>query len=304
MLRDSPGWSQGGHDELAVESALTSINSTDRYRRSVSELQEDLASAELPSFDRPPVTEVVVGLQFTPLAIRAIDLAPLRQTWLDEFPNLTEQPPLDPTLEDTPWLGPRINFGLPPMMRHWWISGDQHRLLQVQQDRFLFNWRRIGGLEDPYPRYPAIRAAFVEHFAQFQEFAVQHSPMGLSLTQCEVTYINDLALDGPLPSLSSDVLRCWADVPGHHLGNPAEFQFAQVYPIPRSAGAAKLYVSVNPFNRPDGTPSTSMTLTVRGRPTSGDPATALGFLNDAREHIVRSFTELTAEPMHRRWGKQ
>jgi len=69
------------------------------------EHQEDLASQDLPSFDRPPVTEVVVGVQFSPLAIRAIDLAPLRQIWNDEFPIVTEQPPLDPTLDDAQWLG-------------------------------------------------------------------------------------------------------------------------------------------------------------------------------------------------------
>ncbi len=262
----------------------------------------DDVPSKLPDYDRPPVSEVVLGVQFLPIRLRAIDLAPLRELWDSSYPTIEEHPPLDPAI-DSPELarGPRVTFGPAPMMRYWWISGDGRRLIQVQSDRFLVNWRRDQA-EDEYPRYPAIRASFDTHFEQFRTFAEGIHGSALTLTQCEVTYVNDLTLAGPLPEDLSAVVRFWADPQGHHLGRPLQAQAAQVFDIPAHPGAARMYVGYNGILRPDGTPSQALTLTVRGAPPDGHPSSALPFLDAARAHIVTSFRELCSDPMNQRWG--
>ena len=57
-----------------------------------------------------------------------------------------EHPPLPPVIEA---LGPvstlELQLGnVPPLRRSWLISKDGRSLLQIQEDRFLFNWKKAG----------------------------------------------------------------------------------------------------------------------------------------------------------------
>src|SRR5713101_4129577 len=48
-----------------------------------------------PTFERPPITELAIGIQFRTIAgIRAINLAPLRARWQSEYPAIEELPAL------------------------------------------------------------------------------------------------------------------------------------------------------------------------------------------------------------------
>lgn len=261
------------------------------------------APGALPDYDRPPVTEVALGIQFAPLQLRSIDLGPLREVWRDAYPEVQEAPALAPALEvDQLRPMPIIQFGPVPMSRHLFLSPDQVRLIQVQQDRFILNWRRVQP-DTEYPRYPSLRAELVDRLGQFEEFVQRALAAAIHVTQAEATYINDLTIDGPLPPSIAEAFTQWRDAPGHHLGAPAEVRFAQSFVV-REEPAARMYVSLDPaaIVRPDGTTARLFTLTVRGRPSGATVQDALDFLDQARDHIVRSFTELTAEPMHLRWG--
>jgi uncharacterized protein (TIGR04255 family) len=257
--------------------------------------------SELPDYERPPVVEVVLGLRFEPLPIRALDLGALNAVWAQDYPQVSEQPVIPPP----PPVGvnmqmPMITFGVPPMQRHWWTTVDASRLLQVQQDRLILNWRRTSP-ETDYPRYPALRATFVRHLEEFQEFAARFGP--LQVTHFEVTYINDLpALGTRLPL--GEAFENWTATSGHHLGEPEEVRFAAVYQVGDVDAEAKLFASLDPGAQPFGTsPTTLFTLTVRGQLNrSLPPAEALQYLDIGRSHIVRSFTELTTASMHTLWG--
>lgn len=268
----------------------------------VSEGAADRGVGGLPDFDRPPVTEVALGVQFNTLPVRAIDLGPLRQRWFADYPIVQEQPPLEPAMEDGPRAMPVIVFGPAPMMRHWFMSEDQTHLLQVQQDRLILNWRRMSD-DAEYPRYPVLRAVLEHRLAEFSEY-VDGAHLQLRVTQAEVTYINDLGRDGDLPPRLDEVARVWASNPGHHLGEPSEVRFAAAYPVPDAPGPARLLVSLDPQRRADGTPTVLLTLTLRGKPGGDTTQDALEFLDLGRAHVVRSFTELTAETMHERWGRR
>jgi hypothetical protein len=50
-------------------------------------------------------------------------------------------------------------------------------------------------------------------------------------------------------------------------------------------------------------PSTFLTLTVQGAPAGPRLADALEFMDRAHGQIVRSFTELTPEAMHKEWRR-
>ena len=266
-------------------------------------------SGTLPDFAHPPVVEVALGVEFAPLGFGAIDLGDLRDRWRADYPEVQEQGPLPPSTDEEAGAVPVISFGPPPMNRHWFLSTDRTRLLQVQQDRLVLNWRRAAG-DDGYPRYPTLRDMFRQHLEEFEAFASAYGE--LRIARAEVTYINDLshpaetvarqeAAPPAPPDHLHDFVELWKSVPGHHLGEPSQVQFAATFR--RESDRGVLQVRVDPAPRvEDGKMTRLLTLTARGRPTGGSIPEALDFLDEARVDVVTSFVELTTPMMHQRWG--
>jgi len=100
----------------------------------------------LPEFDKPPVIEVVCGLQFNPIS--ALSVPYIGRLWSKfeaDYPKTREAAPLLPTIEQfgEGSRGSLYPFGdeLPPP-RIWFESADGNRLIQVQRDRFMHNWKK------------------------------------------------------------------------------------------------------------------------------------------------------------------
>ena len=53
---------------------------------------------------------------------------------------------------------------MPPLRRSWLVNQEGTNLLQVQEDRFLFNWKRTEAQPD-YPSYENVISAFRTHWA-------------------------------------------------------------------------------------------------------------------------------------------
>ena len=66
---------------------------------------------------------------------------------------------------------PAFSFvsGLPPLPRCWFLNDTETRLIQLQADRFIHNWRKVTGKEE-YPRYEAIRDEFIDRWDEFCMF--------------------------------------------------------------------------------------------------------------------------------------
>ena len=88
-----------------------------------------------PEFDRPPVVEMALGIQFQPLfGLRGISLSPLREVWRERYPLVEEVPPLPPGVERVGGqpLGVQLAFGPGPALRYWFMSDDGADLVQLQ----------------------------------------------------------------------------------------------------------------------------------------------------------------------------
>jgi uncharacterized protein (TIGR04255 family) len=79
----------------------------------------------------------------------------------------------------------------PDMPRVWFVSPDETTLIQLQPDRFLFNWRE-GRDRAKYPRFKWILARFRRFFMEFQRFVTDNNLGDLAPTQAELTYINHI----------------------------------------------------------------------------------------------------------------
>ncbi len=272
-------------------------------------------SPDLPDFGASPVTEVVLGVQFGTLdRLLSPHLGLVWAEFRDRFPEIEEHPPLDFTFETfsdkAPGLPmPRVQFELltaPPTPRVFFINTAKTELLQVQRDRFLHNWRKVGD-GDAYPRFERMLATFETGFRQFEAVVGRENLGSVVPNQCEISYFNQIAMhsDQSLFEAFARIFRPFTSaLILDDLGTPEDARFSVQYVIRENTGPlGRLYVSALPARKLDGTKIVHLTLVARGKPLSADLAGVSGFLNLGRRHIVRTFTELTTDEMHRVWER-
>lgn len=266
---------------------------------------------DLPDFENPPVTEVVLSLQFGTLAkLKSAYIGFLWSKFRDRYPIVTEHGPIDPAFETFGAPSPNQpmirfeQFASPPFPRYWFESRDGSGLCQVQQDRLIHNWRRRAA---PYPRYEAIRAELVQDVETFQDFLATEELGELRFNQTEVSYINTIDLPGgddPHNALEQ-VLSVWRRLDSAE--RDLEDVFFRARYIMKKGGEphARMHVTATPaVRRSTLDPVVQLEITFRGRPDDDGLIAALQLMDEGRIAIVKTFTEVTTSEMHRHWGRK
>jgi uncharacterized protein (TIGR04255 family) len=137
--------------------------------------------------------------QFEPLLlVQTAHLGLLWNEYRASFPKTEERPSLDPVVEQFPER-PSVRVGLkfqalenPPVPRLWFANPQGNEMIQVQNDRFIKNWRKEGDGEQ-YPRYEkTIRPKFDRDYHIFLAFLEKNQLGTPCVNQCEVTYVNHI----------------------------------------------------------------------------------------------------------------
>ena len=138
-------------------------------------LTSNASQESLPSFERPPVVETVLGIQFKPL--NKFKNAHLGSFWKrlgKEWPNVSDAPYLMPQFErfeaEAHWVSPGLQFKLThdAGSRIQVRNAMDDRMLQLQNGRLHYNWLGLEG--GAYPRYKQMRPEFEALFQTFQLF--------------------------------------------------------------------------------------------------------------------------------------
>ena len=269
-----------------------------------------------PSFASPPLVEVALSVQFDPLpGLHAAHLGLLWTRFRDRFPRTEEHSPLPEAVERfglrssaRPAIGIKL-LDMPPMPRVWFLNNLGTQLIQVQQDRFVYNWRKGAG-SDPYPHYEPMRDAFTEALATFQQFLTEEGVGEFIPNQCEVTYVDHVLPDGGWRRHGElgEVVTLWAgQTSGTFLPEPEQATLSVQYVISRgdaSEPLGRLHISVEPAYRAgDAAPILVINATARGRPDGEGSDGALRFLDLGHEWVVASFTAITTPKMQKIWGR-
>jgi len=153
-----------------------------------------MSGLPIPDFASPPVVELVLGAQFSPLtkltsAHYGLFWRELGPEWVDPADAL----PIDDQFElfDRPRPEPSRGIDLRParfparlMIGH----RDQDRLIQLQPTRFHFNWRRRAGF---YPSYRRLISEFTAMFDRFERFVEDRRLGSVLVNQWELTYVDE-----------------------------------------------------------------------------------------------------------------
>jgi len=117
-----------------------------------------MTSRMLPDFENPPLVEVALSVQFEPIEqMRTPQIGFLWAEFRDRFPVTQEHPPVDPVIERFGIArtgAPEVRLQMlesPPLPRVWFVNPTGTELIQVQNDRFIHNWRKVDD-GDKYPR--------------------------------------------------------------------------------------------------------------------------------------------------------
>ena len=265
----------------------------------------------LPEYSQPPVIETVLGVQFSPLTTFSIPHFGLYWAKIREmFPNYEIQPPLGPIIEEFgegQWkhVGVSIELAQFPELRCWFKDVSGTKLIQLQRDRFLFNWRKVKD-EDVYPRYDNIKPNFAEKWDEFCRFLVEAGLEKPEVNQCEITYVNHIHLGQGWKSYGElkNVIAGWSGaISGNFLPEPESVNIGTRYFLPNGKG--RLHVLMQPaIRRTDAKEILQLNLTARGKPESSTLQHLLEWLDLGHEWIVRGFTDFTTKTMHDLWGRK
>jgi uncharacterized protein (TIGR04255 family) len=269
----------------------------------------NLTRPQLPDFKRPPVTEVALSMQFETLrGLRAIHLGSLWDK-LDRirFPKVEEQPAVPKSVErfgSSTALGPpRFEFlNLPPLPRYFFISNDETEVVQVQPDRFTFNWRKRSP-DDEYPRYEQVVGKFEELARVFELFLAEQRLGTIVIEQAEITYVNEIAGKSASTRMEAVLSVFSGAYTTNYLPPPEQVNVALMFPV-ESAGkqVGRLYVNSAASTNPDA-PGMQLTLIARGKLAGTDIKAAVEFCGLGRAAIVNGFASITSKEMHKAWER-
>jgi uncharacterized protein (TIGR04255 family) len=265
----------------------------------------------LPKFDKPPVTEMVVGVEFANLG--GLDIPHFGLFWAeikDKYPHCAVKEPAPSRIEIFEGNDKQevtLNFpilGLPPI-RCWYINGQQTWLLQLQQDRFIQNWRKTDS-DQTYSHYTNARSRFEKEFQRFQGFIKKQHLGSLQIRQCEVSYVNQIELEkepGAPFELAEISPYLSAQKQGDSLPVPDGITLNTSYVIPENRG--RLYISAQTvFRHSDAKEILQMTVAAKVIPTSQDYSEILNAFDLGHEWAVRGFTDFTSDKMHKLWERR
>jgi uncharacterized protein (TIGR04255 family) len=255
--------------------------------------------------------ETALSVQFNP--IEGLGNAHFGLFWSrlrQEFPQASEAEPLPPQFElfgDSLMKRPRVpTFRVVPAegaSRTQLVSADGHEMIQVQNGRLVYNWRRQSNGQ--YPRWHQIAPRFRWAMRELKSFLEAEGLPTIQPNQWEVTYVNHL-----LRGQDWHSARDWpALVPGV-IGSPELQMMTSEYvecnwrlALPDKRG--RLHIEL--FQGYLGQDSASqellvLQLTARGGIDKNTDDISIG-LEMGHESIVRSFAGVTGPDAHIKWGR-
>ena len=253
----------------------------------------------LPSFRKPPLVEVTCGITFEPFeSYRSPHAGLLWHRLRDQFPGVEQATPLSPVQLDPNGM---------PLPRFWFISEDDSRLVQLQNNRLHYNWRMRpdGG---PYPRYESMIEVFESIQDTFCDFVSEMQWKEPEVTGSELTYINHIPR-GEGWDTRSDIYELFSGISWRSntesplegpevlinalLENPEGLMWNANFHLPESQG--QFAVKVVPAKRRiDGLPILTFELAVKGNGSDRSRQGLRDWFDQAHEWIVYGFVNFTS----------
>lgn len=268
---------------------------------------EKVVAAErtLPDFENPPAVETLMGVHFSPIEKWQSPYFGLFWSRVKkDYPRVEIQPPV--VTAPTPEMAAaqfQSRFELP--MRCWFFNQDETRLIQLQNNLFLHNWRKVERT-GKYLHYDNLRPLFQKEWQGFRTFLEDEGLGAPGIEFCEVTYVNHIDRGSGWETFAdlSDLFPNWSPKTSeNYLPSPELVAMNASYALKGVEG--RLQISTQPAVRQqDAKETIQLTVTVRCKPSSSSNEDIYRGLDEARKWVVLGFTDFTSPKMHKIWGRK
>ncbi len=259
-----------------------------------------------PEFWTPPLTQVAQAIEFAPL--RGFHIPHIGLLWepiREEFPKYNVIPSLPASQDTYSWEEARSRQGVSVAVnifdvRCQFLHKDGHRLLQIQNDRLVQNWRGTGS---EYPKFEAVHACFIKEWERFVAFTKAEKMSSPSVAQCEITYVNELPQGQGWETLDDvgGLFRSWGfGVEGHPA--PETIGMQVNYLVDKTT---RLRVEIKHMvNSSDLSESLQVILRTRGRPAGNSSSEITQWMQKARDYANNAFRAIMSESIKKKWKEK
>lgn len=264
-----------------------------------------------PNFERPPLQEQAISIVFQPLdRFRIVDYGLFWAEIADAFPEVSTDAQLEAPVEQFDNFRPaEMSFQFltaPPIPRAMFRNPENGELVQLQNNRFGFNWAKVADL--PYPRSEPLMARFKELFAQFTAYARKKELGELVLKQCELTNLNVIPVSDFGTSYSDVPKALRVDALDLGISNLRSeiFERSRQHKILGEDGkpVGRLHTVLAPVvSNVDNSEGIRYELTARSAPNIRTLEDAEKFFAVARNAINGAFMASVTDAMRERWGE-
>jgi uncharacterized protein (TIGR04255 family) len=252
---------------------------------------------QLLSYDNPPVNEVVCSVQFDPIEdLRTPHIGLLWQRFQPEYPYCEDVAPIAPRMEvfNNQMVEAQLTFtNIPPLPRVWFISSDETKIVQIQRDRLIHNWRKVSS-DSAYPRYESLLNSFKNYLDNFNSFIKDGDLGKIHIRQYELTYVNQIMQGEAWQSLE-DIGKIfpdfkWEKKQDRFLPKPENIDWDITFDLPEEFGRLHISIRTAIF---ENHPTLVFELTVRGIGNYSSLDSMQTWFDLAHEWIVQAFADLT-----------
>lgn len=268
-------------------------------------MAKEKENSDLPSFQCPPVVEVVMGVQFNePLNIRTLDVAEIWEALGKKtYPDYRELRRLDPILPANV-----VHFEIsdaPDFPRYLFKKSDNTGLIQFQKDRFVYHWTKPDGApSDCYPRYESIVKEFIDHYKKTLKVFKSHGYPIPKPAVMELTYVN---LIDYKQSDMSGIGRIFKGIEWRSgdsfLPPPTRMNLGYGFQIDELKAMLTATIGLVQLVR-DGSNMLKLELSVKGPLQDHTDTAMIAWCETARKWIVNGFADLTTPEMHEKWERR
>jgi uncharacterized protein (TIGR04255 family) len=244
---------------------------------------------------RVPLAEVAYGVRFVAPEFDVIRFGEYRQLIKDQFPKHSVVPPILAQRSTDPF---NQTIEVPSLPRLWFESGN--RLIQLQSDRFIYNWRRVGGLQEKYPGYPILFKEFRERWEQFVGYTRTAFQLPLHIEELSLTYINQIR-DADSSQIATFSFR--NEVPIGDLPSPDVWISQLRFSLAEEN--AKLTVSARPaidLSTREQVTQLDVIVESMKAPSSDNSADFHAWFETAHDLVHRGFRALVRREQRSQWG--
>ena len=250
------------------------------------------------SMKNPPINEVVLGLHLKLPCFDASFFGRYYEKVKKKYPKISKQVPLPP------YAGENGELKFEDICPRMWFEEKEGsgNLIQLQSNRFHFNWRRQS--EKSYPGFHNVYLSFVKEWQDYAEWLKKNNYYSNeAITQFELSYVNYIEEDSALwttPDNIQNVLNIITSPPSLQEYSLNSLVMNHSYSLGNDGA---LVFTVKTVERIDNEKKV-LILETTAKSNSIKDQDFSDWFTRCHDHITTIFVGITTDQAHNKWGLQ